>query len=57
MILNITINDAVFSEKVFDISVAEIESVVEPDGIGNDIWREAVAFVCVHRPIVSIMAR
>jgi hypothetical protein len=27
----------VFSEKVFDISVAEIESVVEPDGLGNDI--------------------
>jgi hypothetical protein len=37
MILDITINDAVFSEKVFDISVTEIESVVEPDGLGNDI--------------------
>ena len=37
MILDITINDAVFGEKVFDISVTEIESVVEPDGLGNDI--------------------
>jgi hypothetical protein len=37
MILDITINDAVFSEKVFDISVTEIESVVEPAGLGNDI--------------------
>jgi hypothetical protein len=34
--------------------VAEIESVVEPDGVRNDIWRESVALICIHQPIVSI---
>ncbi|MFT5483042.1 MAG: hypothetical protein ACI9GW_001697 [Halieaceae bacterium] len=41
-------------EQIFDISMAEIESVVKPGGIGNDIWRESVAFVCVHLSILSI---
>ena len=29
--------DTSFSEEIFDIAVAEIESVVEPDGVRNDI--------------------
>jgi hypothetical protein len=33
--------------------MAEIESVVEPDSVTNDIRREAVAFVNVHRQIID----
>ena len=52
MILDITINDAVFSEKVFDISVTEIESVVEPESVADDVWWETVAFICIHASIL-----
>ena len=36
--------------------MAEIETIVEPDSIGNDIGRESVAFICVHCLIVPILA-
>ena len=36
--------------------MAEVESVVEPDGIGNDIWRESVAFIDAHGTSLSIWA-
>jgi hypothetical protein len=45
--------DATFSEEIFDVAVTEIESVVKPDGVGNDIWRESVAFVCIHPLVLS----
>jgi hypothetical protein len=48
--------DATFSEEVFDISMAEIDSIVEPDSIGNDVGREAVALVCIHRRILVVTA-
>ena len=47
-------SDASFGQKIFDITVAEIEAIVEPDSIGNDIGRESVTFICIHPPIVSI---
>jgi hypothetical protein len=34
-------------QQVFDISNAEIESVIEPNGVLNDRWREPVSFVDV----------
>ncbi len=49
-------SDASFSQEIFNISVTEVESVVEPDGVGNDIWWESVTFVCVHPRILSISA-
>jgi hypothetical protein len=45
--------DASFSEKVFNIAVAEVESIIEPDGIGNHIWWESVSLVGIHPEIVS----
>jgi hypothetical protein len=39
-----------------DISVAEVKPIVEPDGVGNDIWWEPVSFVCVHGPILAVIA-
>ena len=50
-----TDGDASFGEEGCYIAVAQVEAVVEPDGVGNDIWRESVAFVCIHEPILSIM--
>jgi len=49
-------SDASFSEQVFDISMAQVESVVEPDSIGNDIWRESMTPVGIHGPILAILA-
>jgi hypothetical protein len=36
--------DTSFCEEIFDISMAEIEAVVEPDGITDDVGRESVPF-------------
>jgi hypothetical protein len=36
--------------------VAEIEAIVEPDGVGNDVRWESVAFICIHWPIPPISA-
>jgi hypothetical protein len=33
------------SQEIFDISVTEIEAVVEPDGLADDIWWESMALV------------
>ena len=40
----------------FGITVTEIESVVEPDGVAGDRWRESVALVGVHEPILPTKA-
>ena len=51
-----TDDNATLGEQVFDISVAEIETVVEPDGIANDSWRESMTFISIHSPILAIWA-
>jgi hypothetical protein len=48
--------DAALSEEIFDISMAQVEPIVEPDGVGDDIRRESVALVSIHGPILSISA-
>ena len=35
---------------------AEFESVVVPDFVADDVWRESVAFVGIHAPILPISA-
>jgi hypothetical protein len=50
-----TPRDATLSQKIFDIPVAQVESIVERDSVGNDTRRESVAFIGVHRPILSIL--
>lgn len=44
--------DASLSQQIFDVSVAQAESVVEPDRVADDIRREPVALVCSHRTIL-----
>ena len=40
-------------EKIFNIAMAEVEAIVEPDCVRNDSWREAMPFVGVHRLILT----
>jgi hypothetical protein len=49
-------SDAAFGKEVFDIALAEIESVIEPNGIGNHIWRESVTRISIYAPILPISA-
>jgi hypothetical protein len=48
--------DASFSEQILDISVTQVEAIVEPDGVTDDVRRESVPFICIHWPILSISA-
>ena len=48
--------DASFSEKVFYIPVAQIEAIVQPDRVGNDLRWESVTFMSTHWQILSISA-
>jgi len=41
---------------MFRVRVVQLESVVEPDSTGNDIWRESVALISVLQPILSLLA-
>lgn len=45
-------SSASFSQEVLGISAAEIQSVVQPDGVENNVEWEPVASVCVHHQIV-----
>ena len=46
-------DNASLGEKIFDIAMTEIEFVVEPNGVTNDVWWESVALVSIHLPILS----
>ena len=46
--------DASLSQKVFNITMAEIESVVEPKCVADDLRWEPMALVSIHAPILSI---
>ena len=46
--------DASLGQKIFNISVAEVESKVQPNGIGNDIGWESMALICIHPQILPI---
>jgi len=45
--------DASLDQNIVDITVTQVESIVEPDGVGDDVWGEAVSFIGVHPEIVS----
>ena len=50
-------NDTSLSQKIFEILVTEIESVVEPESVADDVWWEPVPFVGIHLAVLSISAR
>ena len=45
-------DDASLCQKIFDVTVTQIESVVEPDSVRDHIWRELVAFIGFNVPIL-----
>jgi hypothetical protein len=49
-------DNATLSEEIFDISMAEIEAIAEPDCVGDDIWWEPMALISVHPLIPGISA-
>lgn len=49
-----TDGDAAFGQKVLYIPVAQVEAIVEPDRVGDDIGRESVTFIGIHPPILPI---
>jgi hypothetical protein len=51
-----TDGDASFSEQIFNIAMAQVESIVKPDGVTDDIVRESVTLVSTHPPSLSISA-
>jgi hypothetical protein len=46
--------DASLSQEIFNIAVAEVEAIVEPDSIANDIGRESVTFVGIDHRIIHV---
>ena len=48
---------ATLSKEILDVSVTQVEAIVEPDGVADDIGRESVSFICVHPPSLPISAR
>jgi hypothetical protein len=47
---------ALLGGQVLYISMAEIESVVEPDCVADDVRRKWVALIGIHCPTLSISA-
>ena len=48
--------DISFRQEIFDVSVARIEAIVQPNCVADDIWRESVTFVRIHQSILAILA-
>ena len=46
--------DTSLGQQIFNIAVTQVESVVEPDGVADNIEWGSVAFICVHPPILAI---
>jgi len=47
-------SDASLSQKVFNITVTEIEAIVEQDSVTDDVGWESVALISIHGAILSI---
>jgi hypothetical protein len=43
-------HDSPFGEKILDISEAQAETMVNPDGIADDFWRETMTVIA--RPVL-----
>ena len=46
--------DTPFGQEIFDIAVTQVEAIVEPNCVADDIWRESVAFICIQALILTI---
>ncbi|MFT4730401.1 MAG: hypothetical protein ACI9UN_004927 [Granulosicoccus sp.] len=46
-------SDSSFGEEVFNIAMAQVETIVEPDSVRNYVKRESVSFICIH-PLIPL---
>ena len=46
-------NDASLREQVFDITIAEVESMVQPDRVTDDVGRKSVTLISIHHRIID----
>ena len=46
-------NDASLREQVFDITIAEVESMVELDRVTDDVGRKSVTLISIHHQIID----
>ena len=51
-----TCSEQIFNEWSGTPAVTEVESVVEPDGVADDVRWESVSFIGIHHLILSIPA-
>ena len=45
--------DTSFGKEIFNVTMAVVETIMEPDGITDDVGWKSVTLVCIHRPILS----
>lgn len=45
--------DAALSQKIFDIAIAEVESIVLPNGVTDDFGWKTMSFVSIHARIMG----
>jgi hypothetical protein len=48
--------DASLSKQIFDVSMTEVKPEIEPNSVADDVGRETMAFVCIHRLILAFTA-
>jgi hypothetical protein len=44
----VTDGDSPLSQEIFNISVAWIEAIIEPNGTTDYVWWKSATFVCIH---------
>jgi hypothetical protein len=49
-------SDPSLSEQILDVSVTQIEAMVQPHGIADDFGRESVTLISIHHRILPIFA-
>ena len=47
-------HDSPLSEQIFYIAMAQVEAIVQPNGVTDDIGGESVTLICIHGPILPI---
>ena len=45
--------NAAFGEQILDITIAEVESMVEPNRITDDVGRKSVTLISIHQRIID----
>ena len=49
-------SNASLGQQIFDVSETEVEALVQPDGVADDIGRESMAFIGSYLPNLPISA-